>query len=241
MMAGDYKKAHSLLPTTFKEVFEQPKVFEQILAIGQKSVQMQIEFELIQLSQLVSVGGNITDAQVPFIARNLIEMYPKESIADFRLCFERGAMGRYGSIQRLDGVTIGLWMSGDGEGSLCYLDEKYSNHEAILHKEKKTEKAVDLNDIVTDDEKVNGYLEQMKANAKEAKIQNVMSLTDKEIRKFGKEKPVVGTPWKPMTMNEIEAHDLHNQWIRENHDLYTGHKKETWISEEEFLKQHGKI
>ncbi len=230
-----------MLPTTFKEVFEQPKVFEQVKAIGLPAVLNQIEYELTLLNDLMSVGGILTNPMIEFIARNLVEMYPKESIADFRLCFERGAMGRYGSIQRLDGVTIGIWMSGDDKGSLCYLDEKYSNHEAILQQEKKTEKAIDLSDIVTDDEKVNGYLEQMKANAKEAKIQNVMSLTDKEIRKFGKEKPVVGTPWKPMTINEIEAHDLHNQWIRENHDLYTGHKLPTWISEEEFLKQLGKI
>lgn len=231
MMEGNFKQAHDLLPTTFREVFEQPKVFEQIIAIGEKSVLRQVEFELIQLSLLVSVGGNLTDAQVPFVARNLVAMYPKESIADFRMCFERGAMGRYGPMQRLDGATIGEWMG-------KYLDEKYSAYEAVIDKTKKEPTAFEA---VTDDARVDAYLEQMKENAKNAKIQNVMTMNDQEIRKFGKEKPVEGTPWKPMTEGELRKHELHSQWIRENHDLYTGHRLPTWIDEETFLKQQGVI
>lgn len=230
-----YDEAHALLPTNFKQVLEQPKVREQIMAIGEESVLRQIEFELIQLSLLVSVGGNLTKQAVPFIARQLVEMYPNESIADFRLCFERGAMARYGSIQRLDGVTIGEWMKG-------YLDEKYTEHENILIKEKKAIiESESKGEILTDESKISAYLKEIADRATESKIQNVMTLTDKEIRKFGKNKPVTGNQYKPMSESEHEAWELHRQWIRDNHDLRTGYKLPTWISEEEWLKKLNKI
>jgi hypothetical protein len=88
-----------------------------------------IQFELIKLAELMSVGGNLNTAQVNFISEQLIEMYPTESIADFKICFQRGAMGKYGDIQRMDGLTIGEWMK-------QYLKEKYEILEDQLMKEK---------------------------------------------------------------------------------------------------------
>lgn len=227
-----YKKASDLLPRTFKEVFEQPKVSELIVAIGLNNVLRQIEFELITLTTLVSVGGNLNDAMIQLIARELSEKHPTESIADFKLCFERGAAGRYGEMQRLDGPTIAKWMS-------FYLEEKYTTMEKFVQKEKTVDESGILA-VVTDDEKINGYLNQIKENAKNAKIKSVAKLDQQEIRKFGQERPVQMTQqWT--TSGEYEAHELHKQWALENHDVNTGHRKENWISEEQWLKEHGKI
>src|SRR5690348_16603658 len=129
MQTGNLDKASGLMPSKIDLVLDQPKIFEVIKAIGEDPVKNQIEFELINLAALMSVGGNLNRAQVPFIAEQLIELYPNESIADFKLCFKRGAIGLYGDIQRLDGVTIGQWMK-------AYLDEKYEVLEKQLMKEK---------------------------------------------------------------------------------------------------------
>jgi hypothetical protein len=129
MQTGNLDRASGLMPSKIDLVLDQPKVFEVIKAIGEDPVKNQIEFELVNLAALMSVGGNLNRAQVPFIAEQLIELYPNESIADFKLCFTRGAIGLYGDIQRLDGITIGQWMK-------AYLEEKYEIIENKLRKEK---------------------------------------------------------------------------------------------------------
>src|SRR5688572_28773383 len=100
-----FDKASDLLPSKIEQAIIQPKIQEMIKAIGEGSVKLMIQFELIKLAELMSVGGNLNNAQVDFIAVQLIEMYPTESLADFKICFQRGAMGAYGQIQRMDGLT----------------------------------------------------------------------------------------------------------------------------------------
>lgn len=99
------------------------------MAVGEKTVAGFIEFELIKLAERINASGNLTDGQVEFIAQQLAGLYPNETIADFKLCFERGASGAYGKIFKLDGVEIGNWMK-------SYLDEKYKVLEGELMKEK---------------------------------------------------------------------------------------------------------
>lgn len=122
MAACEYDKAHKMLPRSFREVYTQPKIREQVKAIGEVKVNAMIQFELGVLASLMVTGGNLNGTMTEFIAAQLMELYPTESIADIKVCLERGAMGRYGEIQRIDSVTIGLWMEG-------YLDEKYSELE----------------------------------------------------------------------------------------------------------------
>lgn len=191
MAVGNLEKASSLMPTRIENVFQQPKVFEVIKAIGEDAVKTQVEFELVNLAALMSVGGNLNKAQVPFIAEQLIMLYPNESIADFKLCFQRGAIGLYGDIQRLDGVTIGQWMK-------AYLDEKYEVLESQLMKEKDNpykifEKAKDAppEELSEDDPEYHwhdAWLENLRRST--APINKIPSLDDSTIRKYGKEKPV---------------------------------------------------
>src|SRR5690606_14093924 len=107
-----------LMPATIQAALEFPLVRDVESQVGREQLRRYIEFELIKLSQLVSVGGNLNDAQVQFISEQLINRYPNESIADFKLCFERGITFRYGRIYRLDPTVIFEWMG-------CYLEEKY--------------------------------------------------------------------------------------------------------------------
>ena len=171
-----------------------------ILATDEKTVSGFVEFELIKLAERINVGGNLTPAQIEFTASQLVGMYPNETIADFKICFERGASGRYGKIWKLDGVEIGTWMSGtrDADGKikqLGYLDEKYQVMEDQLMKEKDGHYKQPLQN--TD------WLELWKAAIKESDkeggvktesknisyLNNLRAITPQEIRKEGQETP----------------------------------------------------
>lgn len=155
-----------------------------VKAIGVEPVKRQIEFELVKLADLMSVGGNLNDAQVTFIAEQFIELYPSESIADFKICFNRGAIGAYGQIQRMDGITLRAWME-------KYLEEKYIVMEDILMREKENMyKRVELNE----DEKrhlidVDALLNEYKASLKKFEVKSIRPMSEDEIKAEGQDDP----------------------------------------------------
>lgn len=168
-----------MIPKKIKDALNFPPICDVEKVIGRGKIVLFIKAELIQLSSLVSVSGNITPEQMEFIATNLVEMFPNESMADFKLCFERGCMGQYGEIYRMDGVVLRGWLE-------KYLDEKYQVIEQELRAEKKTEESADYSGP--------GY-EKFKQFAKELQdgLKKVPGIADKEIRKYGQEKPVQNT------------------------------------------------
>lgn len=175
------------MPTKIEGTFDEPKVREVILAIGEDAVVFQVRFELVQLAALMSVGGNLNDAQAKFIAKQLVDMFPNESLADFKLCFQRGAIGLYGDIQRMDGITIGGWMK-------QYLDEKYQILEDRLMKEKDNPYAFVAPDKVPKEEgaplppdEAQKYIDEIMEQFSNRK--NEIGLTEEEVRKQGKETP----------------------------------------------------
>lgn len=121
------------MPSRIADALNFPVVKEVCEVAGNDAVKRFVEFELIRLSALVNVGSNLTDLQVNFIADELIQAYQNETLADFKLCFQRAAIGQYGDIFRLDGVVIGKWMK-------AYLEEKYQVAESELMKEKESYK-----------------------------------------------------------------------------------------------------
>lgn len=165
------------MPTKIENVFDEPKVCDMVAAIGERQVNLQIQFELTLLAGLMSVGGNLNPAQVPFISNQLISMYPNETIADFKICFQRGAIGMYGNIQRLDGITIGGWMK-------SYLDEKYEVLENMLMKEKENIYKPIEPEPGYDEKKHSEWLAKLAEACKP--IQKVPGLTEDQIKQEGK-------------------------------------------------------
>lgn len=168
-----------------------------ILATNEQTVAGFVEFELIKLAERINVGGNLTPGQVEFVASQLIGMYPNETIADFKICFERGSAGAYGKIWKLDGVEIGNWMK-------VYLDEKYQVMENQLMKEKDEHFKKPLQntdwlqlwaDAVKETDK-DGGVKTTSQNI--TYLQHLRAFTPQEIKAEGQE--------TPKAMNYVPAH-----------------------------------
>lgn len=233
---ADFKAASDLLPKTFQGALEQPKVRELVSIHGEEQIKLMVEFELINLASLMSVGGNLNKAQVPFIAEQLIEMYPNESIADFKLCFRKGSIGEYGDIQRLDGITIGQWMK-------AYIDAKY---EAIVNDMMKEKEVYKRPIIPTPDPELkeddpeyhwhDAWLENLQWTLKNGGPDRLIpKLRDKEIKEEGQERPKQKT-YVPTDKAYLEQSERHTAWIRANFDAYTGKPLPGFIKEDEWVK-----
>jgi len=176
------------------------------------------------MSSLVSVGGNLNDAQVQFIATQMVEMFPNESLADFKLCFQRGCIGQYGEIYRMDGIVLRGWME-------KYLDEKYTVVEDHLMKEKEQFKKEYTPEQGKD------WFKVWKDSIDSLPNKKVFPLTDEEIKKEGQEKPKA-TPHPMTSIEEAYVRDRHFEYIKRNYEPRTGEKLPSWIPEDEFNIQY---
>ena len=118
LTSGRYLELYQSLPSTIKAALDVPPISILAKSVDVRHIIGFVEYQLILMAKLVSVSGNLNSVQVRFIAKQLVEMYPNETLADFKLCFERGCMGVYGDVFRMDGIVLGGWMT-------KYLDEKY--------------------------------------------------------------------------------------------------------------------
>jgi hypothetical protein len=227
------------MPSTIEKVFDEPRVFAVIKALGGDGLRMaqfQVEFELTVLAGLMSVGGNLNELQVPFIAKSLIETYPNESIADFKLCFQRGAMGVYGQIQRLDGITIGGWMP-------KYLEEKYEVRERMLMNERDeyyklpplpNKEEWEAKEAIASRERADKYIKEMLDNV--GGVTKVPALKPEEIKKAGKER------LKPQGSSYLQDDErgrlslLRIEWAKKMFNPITGDKLTDFIPFEEWVK-----
>ena len=216
------------MPASIEAALEFPLVREVESQVGREQLRRYIEFELIKLSQLVSVGGNLNDAQVQFISNQLVSRYPNESIADFKLCFERGITFRYGRIYRMDPTIIFEWMG-------CYLEEKYAVVEEKLMKEK--DEYFKVPERTQESDVADKYIGQMLESLKPDKT--IAGITDEEIRAEGQVKPKREV-YPSMKPSEHRERDLHDQWIRECFDVYTAKPNENWMPEDEWLIRNAK-
>jgi hypothetical protein len=228
-LAGkQFDKVAASLPSKIEGTFDLPKVGEMILATGEQSVCAFVEFELIKLAERINVGGNLNDNQIQFIAAQLIGMYPNETIADFKICFERLAMGRYvkqDKVFKLDGTEIGYAMR-------AYLDEKYQVLEAKMMKEKDDPYKPVV--VEADPDTHQKWLNKLKEVTKPLDDRKVPPLTIEDVLKEGQERPKAN--FHPLTsVSQAQKHELHLEWVRLNFDKYTGDKQPLWQPEQEWI------
>lgn len=179
LTANNFKGTSDFLPTTVKNAIGQPPICDVARITGQAQVIRFIEFELIKLTQLISVGNNLSNVQVEFIATQLVEMFPNESLADFKICFQRGCIGQYGEIFRMDGIVLRKWME-------KYLEEKY----AIIDEQWQKEKSGEYHEPIPPAEDGPGYREFLEWSKKLKEEMKVPAMPDSYYRKYGQEKPV---------------------------------------------------
>ena len=190
----------SRMPGRIEDALDFPIVREVCLTAGESNVRKYVEYELMKLATLVSVGGNLNNSQVVFIAAELLKFFPNETLADFKLCFQRGAIGQYGEIFRLDGIVIRGWMG-------KYLEEKYMVIENSLMSEKETlhQPAQTISEECQQ-QKIKERLRAWKDAVESVNVKPVSPLTDDEIRKEGKQSPKKATPYTPtITLEEFSA------------------------------------
>lgn len=192
LQAGRFDKASQAMPRTIREIVvgNEPPVSQLSMVVPMSQIAAQLEFELIKANDLVSVGNRLSTTQVEFVAGALLEAFPNETIADFKIACQRGCIGQYGEIFRLDGIVIRGWVE-------KYLEEKYQLVETESMKAKaKREGTRAKPSTVLPTEKVGisdagiKALEDMQKIVDETKKQSkVPGMTDAEIRKNGQEKP----------------------------------------------------
>lgn len=188
METGKFKEVADSLPTTIEKAIGQPVVKDIVKAIGKGKVVLFIKAELMRLSKRISVSGNINPEQLEFISTQLVEFFPNESLADFKLCFERGCMGQYGDIYRMDGIVLRKWME-------QYLDEKYQVVETNLMNEKDNPyqtaepEPKPENYKVASDESAKEWLRQWREKVEKAEGNKIPAMSREDILKWGQSEP----------------------------------------------------
>lgn len=199
-----------MLPNRVEETFDLPKVREMAQAVGMNKLRHFLGLELARLSELVNVGQNLNATQIDFIMESLLEDYPLETLADFKICFSNGVKGHYGDIFRLDSIVIGKWMA-------AYMADKYQRFETLPR-----EKPFNLSDLPEDK-----LAEIKKAVADAPMLRPGIPMTDREIAKEGNldNRPAPRGHYHPHgTQEALDLSELKAQYGREHTDLYTGKK-----------------
>jgi hypothetical protein len=218
-------------PAKIEGTFDLPKVSELVLANGRENVELYIRFELIILADLINVGGNLTTPQVSFIASELVNLFPNETLADFKLCFQRAARGDYNTekdIFRLDGIVVRRWME-------QYLEEKYRVMEDKLMKEKDEiyQQPIPVQDR---DELAKKYLDIMEKQLRPDGMKTTLSknheymqalkgISQQEINAEGQERPKASEYQMPsaewLEQRKKERYEFQEKTVRERHPEWT--------------------
>lgn len=230
LQAERFDQVSAALPSTIKGAIDQPPISEVMKITGKGSVVRFVEFELIKMTTLVSVGNNLNNAQVEFIAAQLVELFPNESMADFKICFQRGCLGQYGEIFRMDGIVLRKWME-------RYLDEKYQILEDELRKANQNDYAerVEQPEVGPGRKLFDDYANSLQMGRK------VPCISDEDIKREGQKEPTkkTGTGHPRITEEGIEAsrlQDLKREYGRIHTDIYTGKKLEGSPTFDEWIK-----
>ncbi|HYG03311.1 MAG TPA: hypothetical protein VD927_12755 [Chryseosolibacter sp.] len=128
----------NLLPTTIENATKGTPIVTLMSVVDRKNIEAFIAIELTKVASMVNVDErlNLQPHQIPLIAEYLVETYKRENLADFKIAFTRGAMGKYDDkLLRVDAAIISNWMT-------KYLEEKYEVLVSQLNAEKENPYAV---------------------------------------------------------------------------------------------------
>jgi hypothetical protein len=223
-------KVPELMPSTIEQASKGTPISVVCQVVDPKKVEAFIAFELIKLASLVNVDQrlNIQEHQVNFIASQLMTQYKNENLADFALCFKRGAMGMYGEIFRLDGAVIAGWMQ-------QYMEQKYQFIESELIKEKDEY----YKTVIPTNSDRDWHSEWLKAISQTEGIRAATQMTREEIESEGQEWPKK-LSYPSTSLSEIEIKERHIQYIRQNYDARTGQPLPGYLTEKEWNEKQGK-
>lgn len=177
---GDYTEVARLLPSKISLAIKEPPICDVVKVVPKGRLVIFLQAELVNLTERISVGNSINAAQLEFISTQLIDFFPGESLADFKICFERGCMGQYGEIFRMDGIVIRKWME-------QYLEEKYTIVEEELKKSPEGS-MYKPSEVKSHDERHSDWLDKWQKEVGGIG-HKVPGMTDEEIKHNGKKDP----------------------------------------------------
>lgn len=176
---GKYDEVAKMMPTKISLALNEPPICDVVKVVGKGRIVVFLQTELIKLSERISVGNTLNGAQLEFISTQLVDYFPGESLADFKICFERGCMGQYGEIYRMDGIVVRKWME-------QYLEEKYTIVEQEL--KKSPDSMYRPEEVKTHDERHSEHLQKWLDSVKGVG-NKIPGMSDDYIKTHGKQEP----------------------------------------------------
>lgn len=193
-----FEEIARLVPNNVEQIMGAPVIRTLIKQVGETRIKLLLEVELVKLASRMNVANNLTDAQVPFIAEELLKIYPTETLADMILVFRRGAIGHYGKVyHQLDASVIFEWMQ-------KHIEEKAMYHERDNANAKEAGK---YNDKITSEE----FYKEYKLRLERERSAN----ESRRKAEFEAKKAVASSfeEYRPMTAEQLRARELHSQYL----------------------------
>lgn len=208
------------IPNSVERIMPAPRIAALVKAVGVEKIRKFLSALLVKLIARVNVAHSMETQQKNFTIDTILERYPNDSLADFILCFKRGAQGYYGSsYHQLDTSVIMGWLGAHFIEKAYYLERDNTNS-------KKAEK-----DAKVDYDAFRERLERERQKESQAQAAAIEARR-KEAKEF-----MEGTVWSP-TMEQIQAKENHRLYLlaKWKHDMDPRNKGKDFIEEDVWIE-----
>lgn len=194
------------LRLSIREALDSPS-FNQLKASGAnlKETRQVLAVLISKYANMLTVGGNLRPEHPMQYAESIIQDNPSMSLDDFNILLSNGVKGRYnepGKLFRFDISVIYDWIR-------AYQEEFWEVKENAP--KQKTALELATPEVVS----------QIQEVIMKAPDRIVMPLTEQDIKREGREKPIKPA-YTPPDESYIRMQELKAQYGRECRDLYTG-------------------